>query len=288
MAKHLSASLMLTASLAAMAGASIAADTNTERQMDTLAAGWRHGAGAAAEGPAGAIMMEYGETQPVLKCRPLNICVVRLQPGESLTEAPTVGDAVRWSVEVRAGGMDGQQVVYVVVKPASTAERTSMFLTTDRRSYDIELAPSPVSYTPMIAFHYPEDRAAANKAKVAAMLAQKADYQQRQQQHSIAVNGKYVPADKLDFNYTITGNAGFRPSRVFSDCVKTYVDLPDSYRGETPVFLVLGSGSGKSAQEIVNYRLIGTRFVIDKVFDAGELTIGVGGKAQTITIKRVG
>jgi P-type conjugative transfer protein TrbG len=151
-----------------------ASDGATDAQVDALAAGWRNGKGAAAEGVAGAVMMEYGETQPVLKCKVLNICTVRLRPGEVLTEAPTVGDSVRWSVAVRAGGNGRDKVVYVVVKPASTAEETSMFITTNERAYHIELHPSDTNYTPLLAFTYPEDREAENARRVAAMQAEAA------------------------------------------------------------------------------------------------------------------
>jgi type IV secretion system protein VirB9 len=86
----------------------------------------------------------------------------------------------------------------------------------------------------------------------------------------------------LDFNYRITGKAAFRPARIFNDGARTYVDLPDTYRGELPVFIGIGLGGN----EIVNYRISGNRFIIDKVVPRGELTIGVGGRADTIRFRR--
>ncbi|TMV55466.1 hypothetical protein FGG78_38030, partial [Thioclava sp. BHET1] len=118
-----------------LSGAAQAASLDTQHEVDKLSTGWRNGGGAVAPGTAGAVVMEYGETQPVLKCKPLNICAVRLEPGEKLTEAPTVGDQVRWTVQVRAGEIDGKETVYIFTKPASTVEPTSMFLVTDKRMY---------------------------------------------------------------------------------------------------------------------------------------------------------
>ena len=260
----------------------IASDGATDAQVDALAAGWRNGKGAAAEGVAGAVMMEYGETQPVLKCKVLNICTLRLRPGEVLTEAPTVGDSVRWSVAVRAGGNGREKVVYVVVKPASTAEETSMFITTNERAYHIELHPSDTHYTPLLAFTYPEDREAENARRVAAMQAEAARTERVAAQRAITVDGRSIPADELDFNYRISGKAAFKPARIFNDGARTYVDLPDTYRGELPVFVA----TGVSGNEIVNYRISGNRFIIDKVVPGGELTIGVGGRADTIRFRR--
>jgi type IV secretion system protein VirB9 len=259
-----------------------ASDGATDAQVDALAAGWRNGKGAAAEGVAGAVMMEYGETQPVLKCKVLNICTVRLRPGEVLTEAPTVGDSVRWSVAVRAGGNGRDKVVYVVVKPASTAEETSMFITTNERAYHIELHPSDTNYTPLLAFTYPEDREAENARRVAAMQAEAAQTERVAAQRAITVDGRAIPADELDFDYRISGKAAFKPARIFNDGARTYVDLPDSYRGELPVFVA----TGVSGNEIVNYRISGNRFIIDKVAPGGELTLGVGGRADTIRFRR--
>ena len=259
-----------------------ASDGATDAQVDALAEGWRTGKGAAAEGVAGAVMMEYGETLPVLKCKVLNICTVRLRPGEVLTEAPTVGDSVRWSVAVRAGGNGREKVVYVVVKPASTAEPTSMFITTNERAYHIELHRSDTHYTPLLAFTYPEDREAENARRVAAMQVEAERTAREVAQRSISVEGQSIPADELDFDYRLSGKAPFKPARIFNDGARTYIDLPDSYRGELPVFVATGVGGN----EIVNYRISGNRFIIDKVVPGGELTIGVGGRAETIRFRR--
>ena len=279
----LSVCLLVTiATIAVSPARSVASDEGTVATVDGIAEGWRNRKGAAAEGVAGAVMMEYGETQPVLKCKVLNICTVRLRPGEVLTEAPTVGDSVRWSVAVRAGGNGREKVVYVVVKPASTAEQTSMFITTNERAYHIELWPSDNRYTPLLAFTYPEDREAENARRVAAMQAEADRTAKVAAQRAINVDGRSIPADELDFNYRTSGKAPFKPARIFNDGSRTYVDLPDTYRGELPVFVATGVGGN----EIVNYRVSGNRFIIDKVVLGGELTLGVGGRAETIRFRR--
>lgn len=255
----------------------LASDAPTEQTVTDLAAAWREGSGAVAPGAAGAVVMEYGETQPILTCKVLQLCTIRLRPGETLTEAPTLGDAVRWSAAVRAGGNGSERVIYVVVKPASTAQPTSLFLTTDERAYHLELRPSDTSYTPLLAFTYPEDREAENRARVAALQTERAEAESR----SLAVEGRRVPAEELDFAYRITGSAPFKPTRVFNDGERTYIDLPESYRGDLPVFLAIG-GSG---QEVVNYRVTGSRFIVDAVVPGGKLMLGTGGRS-TITIRR--
>ena len=93
-----------------------------------------------------------------------------------------------------------------------------------------------------------------------------------------------MSVDKLNFNYRVTGKAPFKPTRVFNDRKKTYIDLPEGYSGEKPVFF---AGDTKSSKEVVNSRWKGNRLEIDRVIATGTLILGVGRKADKITIKRV-
>ena len=242
-----------------------------------LTRNWREGTAAVAPGAAGAVVMEFGEAQPVLTCKVLQLCTIRLKPGETLTEAPTLGDAVRWSAAVRAGGNGRENVIYVIVKPASTAVATSLFLTTDQRAYHVALRLSDTDYTPLLFFTYPEDREAENRARVAAMQVERAEAERS----SLKVEGQRIPAEELDFAYRITGSAPFKPTRIFNDGQRTYIDLPESYQGDLPVFLAIG-GTG---QEVVNYRFAGLRLIVDAVVEGGKLMLGTGGRS-TVTIRR--
>lgn len=293
--------LTVTAFTAFFAATALYANSpETVEKTDQLSRDWRTGDAAVAPGPSGEVVFRFGEAQPSLKCKVLQICTIKLQPGETPTEAPTLGDLVRWSAELRAGGTSENPQVYVALKPTIEAEPTSMLLVTNKRAYHFELIPSDTDYTPFVSFVYPAEIQAENARRIAE-LKEKEDAENRrlaairakaaaekavvQARQSVSVSGNATHVSKLNFEYSIQGKAPFKPARVFSDGTKTYIDLPPNYSGEQPVFIALdNSGS----EELVNYRVTGVRYVIDKVISRGRLVLGVGRKAQKIEIRRGG
>lgn len=58
--------------------------------------------------------------------------------------------------------------------------------------------------------------------------------------------------DKLTFSYSVSGGAPWKPRRVYSDGVKTYIQFPKSISGQdAPVLFVVSGGQNR----IVNYRM---------------------------------
>ena len=97
--------------------------------------------------------------------------------------------------------------------------------------------------------------------------------------------GAGVPADQLDFAFHISGTARWRPTRIYSDGMKTYIQFPSSLSGqEAPVLFVVSGGENR----IVNYRMNGTMMVVDYNIDRAILVSGVGRQQQKITIRRGG
>lgn len=91
--------------------------------------------------------------------------------------------------------------------------------------------------------------------------------------------------EQLHFNYTISGDRpAWRPLRVFDDGSKTYVEFPASLaNGEAPPLFLVGA-DGKA--ELVNYRLRDRFYIVDRIFDAAELRLGLK-KQQIVRIDRV-
>jgi type IV secretion system protein VirB9 len=94
-----------------------------------------------------------------------------------------------------------------------------------------------------------------------------------------------MPAERLNFSYAISGRAGWRPTRVYGDGEKTYIQFPKSISGQdAPVLFIVSGGQNR----IVNYRMKGTVMVVDYNIDRAVLVSGVGWHRQTITIARGG
>ena len=196
---------------------------------------------------------------------------IMLQPGETLV-AVASGDTARWVIgDTTNGSGDGKQT-HVLVKPVSAGLLTNLVITTDRRAYHIRLASTPATALSSLRWTYPQDDLLAVRRKAEAAQA-------------AAPVATGLAIEQLHFNYAISGDRPpWRPLRVFDDGVKTYVEFPASLAGgDAPPLFVVGT-DGKA--ELVNYRLRDRFYVVDRVFDAAELRLGLK-KQQVVRIDRV-
>lgn len=232
---------------------------------------WRGSRGLVTKGADGKVIFLYGEVQPSVVCSPLQVCDIELQPGEVVRDV-LVGDTVRWKVEPATSGAAGGQAIHLIVKPSEPGLVTSMVVTTSRRTYHIQLKSHQNQYMARVGFEYPED--------VSAKLA---DINARMEASTIP--GAGVPAEQLNFAYSVSGNAGWRPSRVYSDGQKTYIQFPRSISGQdAPVLFVVSGGQNR----IVNYRMKDDMMVVDYHVDRAVLVSGVGWRQEKVTIRRGG
>jgi P-type conjugative transfer protein TrbG len=89
---------------------------------------------------------------------------------------------------------------------------------------------------------------------------------------AIAVADTGVNLDQLRFRYRIEGDAPWKPARVFDDGAKVYIQFPSELaQSEAPPLFVIGP-DGKPA--LVNYRVRGTTYIVDRLFAAAELRLG--------------
>ncbi|WP_240547228.1 P-type conjugative transfer protein TrbG [Mesorhizobium tianshanense] len=247
-------------------------DMSTNEAKGTAISGqWRQGRGLVTKGPDGKVIFLYGEVQPSVVCSPLQVCDIELQAGEVVRDV-LVGDTVRWQVEPATSGAVGGQAIHLIVKPSEPGLLTSMVVTTSRRTYHIQLKSSQGQYMARVGFEYPED-VSAKLAEVNSRI------------EASVVPGAGVAAEQLSFAYQVSGSARWRPTRVYSDGTKTYIQFPSSLAGQdAPVLFVVSGGENR----IVNYRLNGSMMVVDYYIEKAVLVSGVGWKRDKITIRRGG
>ncbi len=266
--------IMCMAPLLLAAGSGIAAGQGlsaNETRGTSLSTQWQQSAGVVTRGPDGKVVFLFGQVQPSVVCSPLQVCDIELQPGEIVRDV-LLGDTVRWKVEPATSGAPGGQAVHLIVKPAEAGLVTSMVITTSRRTYHIQLKSHRSQYMARVGFEYPEDvnaRLAEINARMEASI----------------VPGAGVAADQLDFNFSVSGSTRWKPTRIYSDGTKTYIQFPRSLSGQdAPVLFVV---SGRE-NRIVNYRLNGTMMVVDYHIDHAILVSGVGRSQEKIVIRRRG
>ncbi|TCR97832.1 P-type conjugative transfer protein TrbG [Rhizobium sp. BK418] len=261
--------VILAATATAMAPAKAQSMSANETKGTSLSSRWRDGAGLVTRGPDGKIVFLFGETQPSIVCSPLQVCDIELEPGEVVRDV-LVGDTVRWKVEPATSGAVGGQAIHLIVKPAEPGLVTSMVITTSRRTYHIQLKSHPTQYMARVGFSYP-DNVSDRLAEINARLEAK------------GAPGTGVPAEGLNFSYTVSGNASWKPTRVYSDGLKTYIQFPRTLAGQdAPVLFVVSGGQNR----IVNYRLANNMMVVDYNVERAVLVSGVGWRKQQVTIRR--
>ena len=196
---------------------------------------------------------------------------IALQPGENLV-AVAAGDTVRWVIGDTTSGTGADKRTHILVKPFAPGLATNIIITTDRRSYHLQLAATSRTAMAALSWTYPADqlialRRAAEQAAAAAPVSE-----------GLAV-------DNLHFNYTVSGDQpAWRPLRAFDDGRQTFIEFPASIAvGEAPPLFIVGP-TGEA--ELVNYRVRGRYYVVDRIFDAAELRLGTK-KQQIVRIARV-
>lgn len=203
---------------------------------------------------------------------PGRVTVIRLQPGEELVTV-AAGDTVQWIVGDTTSGSGTSRRVAVMVKPVRSGIKTNLVITTNRRTYLLELTSTQKAWMASVSWTYPKDQMLALQAQ-----AQAADAQ------ALVASG--VSLDQLHFRYTITGDdPPWRPVRAFDDGRHVYIQFPAGIaQGELPPLFVVGP-DGKG--ELVNYRFHAPYDIVDRLFGAAELRLG-GKKATVVRIERTG
>jgi type IV secretion system protein TrbG len=248
-------------------------------------------------GTSGSVLFRYGESYPSIVCAILQVTDIELEPGEVVTQV-NVGDTTRWSVESAVSGSGADQTQHLIVKPRDIGLTTSLVVTTDHRTYHLMLVSHEKEFMHSVRFLYGHERAAQpgstpapEAAKTAAPVAQQvaADPPPRRHQNPDGKRVAFVEADDTDDGYVVNGTADWKPVTVYSKGGKTYIEMPESVRHkEAPVlFEETKKGWFHHEKILVNYRVKGQWYVVDKVIDNGTLVSGVGGGQTKVDIRHV-
>lgn len=182
---------------------------------------------------------------------------------------PTDPRSARYNplLEVRRGAhevRDVQNIADILVDPV---------ITTDRRVYHLNLVSGARDAMAAVAWTYSKDalialRNVAETAQAAAPVA------------------SGIEIDRLRFDYVISGDRpSWRPIRAFDDGRQTFIEFPPTLGvNEAPPLFLVGA---KDEAQLVNYRVSGRHYVVDRLFDVAELRLGT--KKQTVVrITRTG
>ena len=147
-------------------------------------------------------------------------------------------------------------MTHVIVKPLDTNIETNIIVATNRRTYHLRAMASDW-YMPSVTWNYPQDEELEQQTK--ALIADR-------------VETVSLSPEQLNFSYEIVGDDySWKPLRIFDDGPKTYLQMPATMRThEAPALFVIEDEDVL----LVNYRVKGDYYIIDRLFDHAQLRVG--------------
>ena len=204
---------------------------------------------------------------------PEKVSDIALQPGETIVSV-SAGDTVRWVIGDTASGEGAAARAHILVKPIKEDLETNLVIITDRRAYHLELQSTYGTYMASVSWAYPNDELFALRRR---------NHEAEEAEQRIVDRG--LRLDNLKFRYQITGDTPpWRPRRAFDDGRKVYIQFPSKLgQGEAPPLFVVGA---KGDTQLVNYRVRGGYYIVDRLFAAAELRLGEAPQ-QVVRISRI-
>ena len=250
---------------------------------------WETSASMPTQGENGKVVYIYGQGMPVLVCAPLRVCAIELESGEHLQSQPQIGDSRRWEITPVLSGSGLDETPILIVKPIEAGLETDIIVPTDKRTYVVRLVSDPTRFVSRLAFQYPDEE----RAKWAAFTARQDESKRNaetvaQERHDKDQKAGVLPmsdnaVDRLYLDYKLSGDEHLRPDHVFDDGQHTYLIYPNDGRfRELPTLLLVVNRKS----ELVNFRVDGSRYIVDRLFDKAILVVGVGKKQTRVTITR--
>jgi type IV secretion system protein VirB9 len=205
-----------------------------------------------------------------LYAAPERVTDIALQPGEALISV-AAGDTVRWVIGDTTSGAGVARRTHILVKPSTVGLRTNLVISTDRRVYHVQLESTARTAMTSMSWTYPQDGLLALQRLEAAADAAEP-----------VTDGLRIEA--LNFEYRIKGDKpAWRPVRAFDDGRQVFIEFPPGFAaGEAPPLFVIGD-RGKA--ELVNYRVRGRYYLVDRLFTQAELRLGER-RQQVVRIER--
>jgi type IV secretion system protein TrbG len=225
------------------------------------------------------------EPEPTVDCAPLRTTDIQLQPGETITDV-ALGDTERWMATPAASGDPRNAVPHLAVKPQAPGIETNLTIYTTKHIYHLVLR-SRGRAMEEVEFYYPDELLTELKdADAAAANAKQEAVDPPPGDSDDVVKVAAVDPSQINFAYTVGGpNVPWKPIRAFDDGSHVYVQMPAEMKSSEAPALLINAGSGS---QMVNYRVKGNYYVVDRLFSDAILVAGVGRDQDRVTISYAG
>lgn len=239
--------------------------------------------GARVEGSV--VRHPYGRYHPTIECAVERICVVEFPEDQLSHFSKSWDNKDDWALAFIA---PRPGVVMATLSPRAPGMTGNLIVHSGKRTYHLKLVSNPKggNYMPHSGYYLPEEIVETIRVQVSEARAEARAEALSVPRMTDTRRGIAMPAyDKIRQVYDIKGKADFRPTNVFHDCQKTYVELPPSVRtGTLPVLRALTASGIEALEWTRPYETpAGTLILIaDKVIKRGILKLDTGDSAQVV------
>ena len=291
-------------------------DLKTLSKLDLLDA--KQVAGTAYK--AGLVTFAYGSGIPTVVCALLELTDLAFEKGESILSVQ-LGDSVRWNIESAISGSANDSVEHLIVKPLEAGLKTSMLITTDRRTYHIRLKSTEADFMPAVVFSYPNSLKIKKKKHYGddSYLQYTSNYDSNEdhndcsetnsslknyssvQNVSYEVNSRPAlnvaatyndSTQKRNYNYSVDGDSKIIPQNVYDDGKRTFIVMNNPINSSyLPVLQEISSESflffGEDKTNTINFTYFDNTFVVDGIYSHLRLISKNGEEKQSADVVRL-
>ena len=291
-------------------------DLKTLSKLDLLDA--KQVAGTAYK--AGLVTFAYGSGIPTVVCALLELTDLAFEKGESILSVQ-LGDSVRWNIESAISGSANDSVEHLIVKPLEAGLKTSMLITTDRRTYHIRLKSTEADFMPAVVFSYPNSLKLPSKKHYGddSYLQYTSNYDSNEDHndysetnsslkyYSSVQNVSYEGNSRLalnvaatyndstqrrNYNYSVDGDSKIIPQNVYDDGKRTFIVMNNPINSSyLPVLQEISSESflffGEDKTNTINFTYFDNTFVVDGIYSHLRLISKNGEEKQSADVVRL-
>jgi type IV secretion system protein VirB9 len=232
------------------------------------------------------VLYPYNEgPDPIVDCAPLRTTDIQLQPGETITDV-AMGDTERWMATPASSGDPTNATPHLVVKPQAPGIATNLTIYTTGHIYHMLLRSRPARAMQEVEFYYPRELMESMRKADEATAQAKAESPNAIDPPAGITRAAAVDPGRLNFAYDVSGpQVPWKPIRTFDDGTHVFIQMPDGMKTSDAPALLVAAGHGS---QMVNYRVRGDYYVVDRLFDRAVLVSGVGREQDRVTIQYAG
>lgn len=291
-------------------------DLKTLSKLDLLDA--KQVAGTAYK--AGLVTFAYGSGIPTVVCALLELTDLAFEKVESILSVQ-LGDSVRWNIESAISGSANDSVEHLIVKPLEAGLKTSMLITTDRRTYHIRLKSTEADFMPAVVFSYPNSLKLPSKKhygddsylQYTSNYVSNEDHNDNSETNSslknyssvqnVSYEGNSRPAlnvaatyndstQRRNYNYSVDGDSKIIPQNVYDDGKRTFIVMNNPINSSyLPVLQEISSESflffGEDKTNTINFTYFDNTFVVDGIYSHLRLISKNGEEKQSADVVRL-